>query len=358
MSRFLILDIGAGTMDILCYDSETNLSYKAVATSPTIYLAQAVESLQKDLLITGCEMGGGPISEALIQRAKKSRVVMSVSASATLHHNPDRVRSLGVTVVNDQEAEAMQGDKGFSHLTIGDLDIDRLRNLFRGLGVSFSFDVVGVCAQDHGRPPEGISHLDYRHTIFKERLDENPYPYALIYRDDEVPPTFSRLTAIAQSAKAFRAGEIYLMDSGMAAMLGATLDPQAALKDRVLTLDVATSHTVGAALEQGKICGFFEYHTRDITIERLETLLQELADGELDHAGIVKEGGHGAYVRKAFGFRAAGIIVATGPKREMLRRSRLPIVFGAPLGDTMMTGPAGVLEAIRRRKVLEPLHGP
>jgi len=355
MSRFLIIDIGAGTMDVLCYDSETNLIYKAVAKSPTLYLAQEVQSLHNDLLITGCEMGGGPISRALIQRAKKTRVLMSASAAATLHHDLEKVRSLGITVVNDQEAEVMRTDRGFSCLPIGDLDIDRLRYLLQGLGMPFSFDVTGICAQDHGMPPEGVSHLDYRHTFFKARLDENPYPHALLYRNDEVPPTFSRLTAIAKSAKALPTDEIYLMDSGMAAMLGATLDPQASRHNRVLTLDVATSHTVGAALERGEIFGFFEYHTLDITIERVETLLRNLADGNLDHAGIVKEGGHGAYIRKAFGFGAAEIIVATGPKRGMLRKSRLPIVFGAPLGDNMMTGTAGVLEAVRRRKGLEPV---
>jgi uncharacterized protein (DUF1786 family) len=355
MSRFLILDIGAGTMDVLCYDSETGLSYKAVAKSPTLYLAQEVESLQNDLLITGCEMGGGPISEALIQRAKETEVVMSASAAATVHHDVDRVRSLGIRVVDDAEAEEMRHDKGFSHLFIGDLDTGRLRYLLHGLGVPFSFDVAGICAQDHGTPPEGVSHLDYRHAIFTARLDENPHAHALLYRNDEVPVTFNRLTAIAESAKALPADEIYVMDSGMAAILGATLDPQASCKERVLTLDVATSHTVGAALKRGEICGFFEYHTSDITIERLETLLPQLAAGNLDHTGILREGGHGAYLRKAFGFEAAEIIVATGPKRGMLRKSRLPIVFGAPLGDNMMTGPAGVLEAIRRRKALGPL---
>ena len=355
MSRFLILDIGAGTMDILFYDSEKVINYKAVAKSPTLYLGQEVASLPHNLFITGCEMGGGPISEALIQRAKETEVVMSASAAATIHHNVDRVRSLGIKVVDDTEQRPMGHDEGYSHLTIGDLDIDRLRHLLEALGVPFSFDVVGICAQDHGTPPEGISHLDYRHTIFKARLDENPYPHVMVYRNDEVPPTFSRLTAIAQSAKALPADEIYVMDSGMAAILGATLDHQAARKKRVLTLDVATSHTVGAALEQGEICGFFEYHTRDITIERLETLLPQLAAGNLDHAGILREGGHGAYVRKALEFGTAEIIVATGPKRGMLKNSRLPIVFGAPLGDNMMTGTAGVLEAVRRRKGLEPL---
>jgi uncharacterized protein (DUF1786 family) len=355
MSRFLIIDIGAGTMDVLWYDFETSLSYKAVAASPTLSLAHEVKSLEKDVLITGCEMGGGPISEALIQRATNSRVVMGASAAATIHHDLHRVGSFGIQVVDDEEAEALRGDAGFSHLTIGDLDIDRLRHLLQGLGVPFSFEVAGICAQDHGIPPKGISHLDYRHTIFKARMDDNPHAHALVYRNDEVPPTFSRLTAIGESAKSLPADEIYLMDSGMAAILGATLDPQAARKERILTLDVATSHTVGGALEQGEICGFFEYHTRDITMERLETLMPQLAAGDLDHTKILSEGGHGAYTRTAFGFEAAEIILVTGPKRWMLKNTRLPIVFGAPLGDNMMTGTAGGLEAIRRRKGLGPL---
>jgi len=174
MSRFLMLDIGAGTMDVLFFDSETAVNYKAVAKSPTLCLAQQVGSIQDDLLITGCEMGGGPISEALIQRAKQAEVVMSASASATIHHEVEKVRSLGIRVVDDTEAEEMRHDRGYSHLTIGDLDIDRLRHLLQGLGTSFSCDVAGICAQDHGRPPEGISHLDCRHNVFKGRLDKNP----------------------------------------------------------------------------------------------------------------------------------------------------------------------------------------
>jgi len=355
MSKFLILDIGAGTMDVLCYDFDTSLSYRAVAQSPTLWLAQEVNRMQTDLLITGCEMGGGPISEALIQRAKDTRVVMAASAAATIHHDLNKVRSFGIEVINDEEAEAMRGQKGFSHLTIGDLDISRLRRLLQELGMEFSFEAVGICAQDHGIPPQGVSHLNYRQTMFKARLDENPYAHTLLYRSDEVPVTFNRLRGIAQSAQALPADEIYLMDSGMAAILGATLDPQAARQARLLTLDVATSHTVGGSLEHGEICGFFEYHTRDITMERLEILMGQLAAGNLDHTEILKEGGHGAYVRKTCSFEAPEMILATGPKRWMLKDTRLPIRFGAPLGDNMMTGTAGVLEAIRRRKQLEPL---
>jgi uncharacterized protein (DUF1786 family) len=149
--------------------------------------------------------------------------------------------------------------------------------------------------------------------------------------------------------------EIYLMDSGMAAILGASMDPRVARKGNALVTDIATSHTVGAALQGGELTGFFEYHTHDITLERLETLLRELADGRIEHKRILAEGGHGAYTRRACGFDNVEIILATGPKRRLIEGSRLPIVLGAPFGDNMMTGTTGLLEAIRRRKALEPI---
>ncbi|MFB0521588.1 MAG: DUF1786 family protein [Desulfatiglandales bacterium] len=356
MSRFLILDIGAGTMDVLYHDTESDLHYKAVARSPVLCMAEKAASLPNNLLITGKEMGGGSISKVLKQRAKKAEVVMSVSSAATVHHNLEKVRSWGIKIVQDAEAEDLRHNKKYSALTIGDLEIERLKHILKGLGVSFSFDVVGICAQDHGTPPEGVSHLDYRHHIFKACLDHNPFPHALLYKHDEVPATLSRLTSIAESAKMLPTDEIYVMDSGMAAILGATMDPQARPKQKVLILDVATSHTIGAAIEGGQIAGFFEYHTDDITLERLESLLCELADGKLEHEQVLEEGGHGAYIRKAFGFQAAEIIVATGPKRRLIENSRLPIVLGSPLGDNMMTGAVGVLEAIRRRKALKPIR--
>ena len=164
----------------------------------------------------------------------------------------------------------------------------------------------------------------------------------------------SRLKSIAEMAKTLPSDEIYVMDSGMAAILGASMDTGARKKDKILILDVATSHTLGAALERGEMAGFFEYHTSDITLKQLESLLVDLADGRLEHRQILKQGGHGAYIRKRFGFQAAEIIVVTGPKRNLLENCRLPVVFGSPLGDNMMTGAVGVLEAIRRYKGLDP----
>jgi len=355
MSRFLLVDIGAGTMDVLFYDDTTELHYKAVVKSPVRTLPDHAESLPGNLFVTGCEMGGGPITNVLKKRAERNRVVMSVSAAATLHHNPENVRSWGIEIIEEREIGTYQTDRHFNALTLADLDIERLKTLVEGFGVSFSFDYVGICAQDHGMPPDGRSHLDYRHTLFKERLDKNPFPHTLLYKKEETPPTLNRLTSIAETAGNLPVDEIYVMDSGMAAILGASMDQQAKHKDHILIFDVATSHTVGAALSGDELAGFFEYHTRDVSTERLDNLIVALADGKLEHNEILKEGGHGAYSRKAFGYQAAGAIIATGPKRKLLQHSKLPIHFGAPWGDNMMTGTVGLLEAIRRRKGYRPL---
>ena len=352
MSRFLLVDVGAGTMDVLYFDEDSDLHYKAVVKSPVRYLAEKVADLPGNLVVRGNEMGGGAISNVLRQRAQKHEVVMSVSSAATIHHDLEKVRSSGIKVVEDTEAEELQKDSKYSAITLGDLQMGRLKGIVAGFGVPFSFDVVGVCAQDHGVSAPGVSHLDLRHNIFETALDENPFPHSLLYKGDEVPSTMNRLVSIAQSAGLLPADEVYVMDSGIAAILGSSMDAMARSKERILIMDIATSHTLGAALTGEEIAGFFEYHTRDITLDRLEQLLCDLANGDLKHKQILAEGGHGAYIRKAIGFDAAEVIIATGPKRRLVKNSRLPILLGAPFGDNMMTGTIGVLEAIRRRKGL------
>ncbi|MBN2125326.1 MAG: pyruvate formate-lyase activating enzyme, partial [Deltaproteobacteria bacterium] len=228
------------------------------------------------------------------------------------------------------------------------------RCIIEGMGIPFSFDIVGICAQDHGVPPPGVSHLDYRHRIFKAVLDTAPFPHALMYPREEVPNTLSRLRSIAKAAGDLPAEELFLMDSGMAAILGASLDSALISRERAVVLDIATSHTLGATLERGEIAAFFEYHTHAVTLQRLEVLVRDLAEGRLDHDRILEEGGHGAYIRKTLGFDAIEVIVVTGPRRGLVRHSRLPLVMGAPLGDNMMTGTAGLLEAIRRVKGWDP----
>ena len=352
MSRFLILDVGAGTLDVLCYSTEGTQHYKAVVKSPSLVVEEKARDLPGDLLILGREMGGGAVSRVLTERAKNAEVVVSASAAKTLHHSLQRVRSWGIKVVEDAEAEALKRTSEFSFLAFQDIEEERLRSIVGGIGIPFEFDILGICAQDHGIPSKGVSHLDHRHQVFKASLDINPFPHALLFGQGEIPPTFSRLRSIAEGATFVPCKEIYVMDSGMAAILGGSMEPRVQGLERVLILDVATSHTVGAILEGGEMAGWFEYHTRDLTLEKLDALLVELADGTLNHDRVLREGGHGAHVRKSTGRATLETIVATGPKRSLVQNSRFPMILGAPFGDNMMTGTVGVLEAIRRRKNL------
>lgn len=352
MSRYLLLDVGAGTMDLLYLDTDLEHHYKAVVRSPVLTVAEKAESLPGDLVVTGGEMGGGPVTDVLRRRSRQAKVTVSRSAAATLHHDPQRVRSWGIHIVDDSTAAGLGREAAAAHLHLEDLEPVRIRSIVESFGVPFEFDVVAACAQDHGVPPPGVSHLEYRHLLQRRTLDRSPYPHAMLYAAGQVPSEFNRLTTLARSAAALPAREIYVMDSGMAAILGASLDASILPGTRTLVLDVATSHTVGAALDDGEIAGFFEYHTRDISLERLERLLVDLAEGNLQHERLLAEGGHGAYLRKAIGFESVAAIVATGPKRNLVKSSRFAIRAGAPWGDNMMTGTVGLLEAVRRYKKL------
>jgi uncharacterized protein (DUF1786 family) len=350
MKRYLMIDVGAGTLDLLYYDAASGEHFKAVVKSPVRTLADRIENTAGNLVVTGVEMGGGRVSAALKKRARSHAVVMSAAAAATIHHDPERVAAGGIEIVSDGEARALTADPDFTNITLADIEPRRLRRIVEGLGVPFEFDIIGLCAQDHGVAPPDVSHLDYRHRLFARVLDQTPFPHALVYPADRVPETFNRLRSMALTARSLPAGEVYVMDSGMAAIQGAACDPLCVGLQRFMVLDIATSHTVGAALVEGELAGFFEYHTHDITAEKLDRLLQALPGGELDHAGILREGGHGAYTRRQFDYRQNELILATGPRRRSMAHSRLPLTDGAPWGDNMMTGTVGLLEAIRKSR--------
>ncbi len=356
MSQLLMIDIGAGTMDMLCYNSDSGDHFKAVAPSPVRLVAEQIAQTKGALVVSGAEMGGGPVSDALRQRAETDRVLISPSAAATLHHDMERVRSWGMIIEEDRTIDRLSADPQYTTVRLGDVQPERIAQIIEGLGLPMAFDAVTLCAQDHGVAPKGVSHLDFRHNLFEEILDQSSSPYDLLYHSDEVPKAFNRLRCMADDAHKLNAREVYVMDSGMAAMCGAGLDAAAASASPVIILDIATSHTVAATLEGDRVAAFVEYHTRDITLERLESLLVDLANGRIRHDQILAEGGHGAYLRNVVGFDKVRAIIATGPKRRLMTGSKLPIVWGAPWGDNMMTGTVGLLEAVRRKRKMTPIQ--
>ena len=184
-----MVDVGAGTMDVLYYDDRSGINYKAVVKSPVRYMSERAAQLRGNVLITGREMGGGALARILAKHTETAEVVMTRSSALTISHDPARVQSLGIRIIDDDEARSIPALESYTRLLLGDLQKNHLEQIVQDLGVPFEFDVVAICAQDHGMPPGGVSHLDYRHNLFKNRLDRQPFPHTLLYAADEVPQT-------------------------------------------------------------------------------------------------------------------------------------------------------------------------
>jgi uncharacterized protein (DUF1786 family) len=277
--------------------------------------------------------------------------MMTRSAAETIHHRKERIKNLGVMMISTEAAKQEVKKRNTSWFKAGDIVVEDIVTMLKSMGIDPAVDFFGICVQDHGTPKGNISSLDFRHQIFKGIIERDPRPSAFLFESERIPSYLRRMRAAAMDAKGIPSGKIYLMDTGMAAILGASSDPSARGKRSIMVLDIASSHTLGALVLDGEIGGFFEYHTSAITPGILEALIIDLAEGRLSHERIISEGGHGAYTRRAPGFDAVEIILATGPKRGILKGMGMGgVVPGAPFGDNMMTGTAGLILAMAERE--------
>jgi uncharacterized protein (DUF1786 family) len=351
LDPILTIDIGAGTTDLLVYFPDTAEHYKAVGVSPVKWIADFVGKEGGDLLITGTLMGGGAVSKALINHARTHRVYMTTEAAGTIHPDLGEVRRRGITVISEGEVPPIAGVT--TQLTIGDVCPETIRSLLECLKIGWRFSYVGGAVQDHGACPEGIDPLDFRHQTFKTLLERDPCPEEFLFSWDEIPAPLSRMKATGKRLCELPQQEVFMIDTGVAAILGASLDPRIRECRHSIVVDVGNSHTLGAVVSSGHIGGFFEYHTDSLAPRRLGELLVHLGDGKLDHREVVSQGGHGAYIGSCPGFHRIEKIVITGPRRgPFLRELESEVIEGAPLGDNMMTGTAGILEAINRKRGL------
>lgn len=353
MKPILTIDIGAGTTDILAFDPDRGEHYKAVAVSPIRKLSRALMTGRGDLLITGTVMGGGAVSKAVIERARMSTVFITEEAAQTINNDLDRVRCYGIRIVTEEAAAALRGRSDLNHIEFGDVSLVGFKLLLQELGVGWDFSYVAGAVQDHGVCPAGVTSLDFRHQVMRERLQANPWPEHFLFSYDEIPAYLTRMHGTAAVLAAVPADKLFMMDTGMAAIVGASLDPQVSSCKHYIVADIGNSHTLAAVITDGMVGGFFEYHTSAITPQRMEELMVKLGNGELDHREVVAEGGHGAYIRSVPGFNRIEKIVATGPRRqEIIGELSYRVEEGAPLGDNMMTGTAGLLECIMRKEDL------
>ncbi|MHB8779827.1 MAG: DUF1786 family protein [Candidatus Geothermincolia bacterium] len=348
--RLLALDIGAGTTDILLYDSAAAIENctKVVVPSASGVLAGRVREITEkgaDLLITGSTVGGGAFSQAVKRHvAAGYRVLMTEAAAYTIRNDLADVTAAGIRLV----PEAPAGFAGET-LTADELDLAPLAGLLRSTGQELTtLDGAAVAVQDHGSYASGESNRKTRIAHMKESLQSNPSPASMAYSLEEVPERFPRFRSAAARLAEQLPGPVLVMDTAPAAIVGCMADPAVARAARgeVLLINAGNGHTMAAILRGESVIALLEHHTRCLEPHAFADYLRAFCDGEAADDDAFMEAGHGLfYLEEPGGLDALEMIAVTGPNRSLLDRSGLPVFFPAPGGDMMMTGPMGLVRA-------------
>jgi uncharacterized protein (DUF1786 family) len=348
--RILAVDIGTGTQDVLLFDTsrEPENALKMVMPSPTSLLAGRIRAATRDgadLLLTGVTMGGGPCAWAAEDHLKAGlRTFATPDAARTFNDDLDEVAAMGVKVLGEEEAARLRDVR---RLEMRDLDYEALAAAFRAFDVDLGeVEVLALAVFDHGAAPPGISDRLFRFGYLAERIDGGRGLAGFAFPADDIPPSMTRLQALASSAPPGRPAMV--MDTAPAAILGALEDRQVRDHDETVVVNVGNMHTLAFHLRDGQIAGLLEHHTGLLDREKLEVLLAELAAGTISHEAVFQGHGHGALILDP---RPAGLkfVAVTGPRRGLLAGSpRLRPYLAVPHGDMMMAGCWGLVRACAR----------
>ena len=338
----LAMDIGGGTQDIILYQPGEPLenAVKLVLPSPTVIAARriaAVTEARRPLLLTGRVMGGGAVSRAVRAHIQAGLPAYSHSDPAlTIHDNLDKVRAMGINIIDPAEADP----ETMSEVRLGDLDPDRLEKALALFEVKPP-EVMALAIQDHGYSPNASNRLT-RFAQWQRFLDSGGDIGNLLF--DTPPAGLSRWAAAAHVAP----GALF-MDTGSAALRGALLDDKAVpeVKNGLLVINVGNAHTVAFLVRERTVWGVYEHHTGLLDHERLKDQMSRFMLGALNHEEVFEQRGHGVAYQNGYTapppFRP---VIITGPRRAMARGLGW---MAAPLGDMMLSGCFGLIEAIRER---------
>lgn len=351
--RLLAVDIGTGTQDIFLLDTRLDVEngFKLVLPSPTMMVHRALREATRRgeaVLLTGYTMGGGPSQWAAEAHARAGLPIYATpDAARSFNDDLDAVAALGITIVGEDEARRLPAT--VRRIELRDFDFPRIARAFAAFGVSLDdLAAVAVAVFDHGAAPPHISDRQFRFDYLDRRIRQANRLSAFAYPAEAVPPEMTRLQAVVRSAQEVDA-PLFVMDTAPAAVLGATLDPVVAQRERVLIANVGNFHTLAFRLGPEGIEGVFEHHTGLLDRPRLEAYLRALADGTLRHETVFADHGHGALV---YSKRPLPLppddwgVAVVGPRRNLLRGSALRPYFAVPFGDMMLAGCFGLLRAL------------
>lgn len=340
----LAVDVGAGTQDILLFEEGAALesSAKMVMPSQTVIVGRQIDGARRrgnDVYLAGTTMGGGASVRSIKRHIEAGlSVFASPKAALTIHDDLEKVKGMGVLIVESAPPEA-------EVVEMADVDLPALEATLERFGLDMPKDVA-VAVQDHGFSPERSNRI-VRFEEMAKVLDSGGDIRSFAHLDP--PPLFSRMRSVKDTLD--RAGfRSIVMDTGPAAIFGAILDPR--FEEPALVLNAGNGHTIGAVVAEERITALFEHHTSAPTAEKLLRLSRRLCDGTITNSEIFDDGGHGAAVVDAPGVGGIRSVVVTGPNRERFLGSGLlervaPVVSAAPGGDMMMAGCLGLVEAAK-----------
>jgi uncharacterized protein (DUF1786 family) len=350
--HFLTLDIGTGTQDVLYYDSALDLenAYKLVLPSPTLIVHRRLKQATargEAVLLTGHLMGGGPSQWAARDHVRAGHPLYATpEAARTFNDDLDWVqREMGAQIVSDDEARALPAT--ITRLILRDVDLARLEQAFAAFGVELRPDVIAAAVFDHGDAPPGYSDRQFRFDYLDAHCRAHHHLSGLAHRADAIPPSMTRLQAVASAVQAQGFdGRLMVMDTAPAAVLGTTLDPIVQQAPNPIIANIGNFHCLAFRMGPAGIAGVFEHHTGDVTRAKLEDYLTALGDGTLQHQRVFDDMGHGALLYDPTPLPAPRFLAVVGPRRRMLAGSALAPYFAVPLGDMMLAGCFGLLRAL------------
>lgn len=374
--RILTVDVGTGTQDILFFESGKTIEncFKLVMPSPTVIVAERIKRATEHgqgIVLTGVTMGGGPSHWAARDHALAGYTVMvTPDAARTFDDDLTMVEKMGFEIIDDEEAAQRIQRGDLVHIELQDFNAHAIITALQAFDVEPQVDALALAAFDHGAAPPGISDRRFRFDFIAKTVQRSPLPSAFAYLAEDIPPELTRLQAVARSAMRYLQmsgsrtnAPLLLMDTGSAAALGGLEDPLVRAQQESLLCNIGNFHTLAFHMIQGRIVGIFEHHTGEISQARLEELLEKLADGTLTNDDVFNDSGHGALILQRDegeeAQRSFPFLSVTGPRRELLRGSRLKPYEAVPHGDMMLAGNYGLLRAFADRvPIFAPLIEP
>lgn len=346
--RILTIDIGTGTQDILLFDSSSRIEncVKMIMPSPTSLLAGRISRATADcrpVLLTGTTMGGGPITGAISQHTKQGLAAYATARAAlTFHDNLEVVRDMGVTILDDEEMIALPN---LETIELKDIDLEAIGQALAAFGVDSRSDAIAVAVLDHGFAPPGISNRIFRFNHLLRVFGQNRELISSAYLAGEIPDSLTRMRAVADSIDFD--GPLLLLDTGVAAALGALQDKAVSQHEDLITVNTGNSHTIAFHLHRGLIQGLFEHHTGILNADKMDRLIIRLSQGTLSNKEVYDDGGHGAVVFG--GDRDIPFVATTGPRYDLIEGSSLKPYRAFAYGDTMLAGCYGLVKACAQR---------